>query len=374
MLRKVPAGFDDFVTEKYQDHVAAVLHEWSSELLQNSQSTAAIEKIVATDFSGQSLKPGGGKPVNEGASLQVWNGEFTSEGMLRRDDFFAAWRSSVSAFSKITTAQFQVISIRTTPETVFESGQSRVLETVVRFELVGTGQDFYRQQRVGNWQICWTLSASNELGLRSWTILDETRSRSTAPVFVDVAQHAFGGNQAYAGQFLHGTDYWRRCSMAPAASIFTVTTEFPSPTWMVMALTIFMFASLPGFPIVSFVIAAMAHLKTLPSSAGVGVLENTACALFADIENTGRQDLIVVRASGPLLFRNHGRRKIPLASRMRFTLQLRHKELLPARPLLIMTATAGWTFIFASTLITRALTNIATRCRTTTQRMVRPIS
>ena len=39
---------------------------------------------------------------------------------------------------------------------------------------------------------------------------------------------------------------------------------------------------------------------------GVGVLENTACALFADIDNDGRQDLIVVRTNGPLLFLNQG--------------------------------------------------------------------
>ena len=36
------------------------------------------------------------------------------------------------------------------------------------------------------------------------------------------------------------------------------------------------------------------------------MLENTACALFADIDNDGRQDLIVVRTNGPLLFLNEG--------------------------------------------------------------------
>ncbi|HET7747914.1 MAG TPA: FG-GAP-like repeat-containing protein, partial [Terriglobales bacterium] len=34
--------------------------------------------------------------------------------------------------------------------------------------------------------------------------------------------------------------------------------------------------------------------------------ENTACAIFADFDNDGRQDLIVVRANGPLLFLNQG--------------------------------------------------------------------
>jgi len=44
----------------------------------------------------------------------------------------------------------------------------------------------------------------------------------------------------------------------------------------------------------------------------VGLLDNTACALFADIDNDGKQDLIVVRASGPLLFLNVGGGKFQL--------------------------------------------------------------
>ncbi len=39
---------------------------------------------------------------------------------------------------------------------------------------------------------------------------------------------------------------------------------------------------------------------------GLGILENTACAIFADFDNDGRQDVVVVRANGPLLFLNQG--------------------------------------------------------------------
>src|SRR3977135_104656 len=46
--------------------------------------------------------------------------------------------------------------------------------------------------------------------------------------------------------------------------------------------------------------------------AGVGVLDATACALFADFENKGVQDLLVVGGSGPLLFLNDGRGKFSL--------------------------------------------------------------
>jgi tetratricopeptide (TPR) repeat protein len=49
--------------------------------------------------------------------------------------------------------------------------------------------------------------------------------------------------------------------------------------------------------------------EDITESSGVGILENTACALFADIDNDGRQDLIIVCTSGPLLFLNHGNGK-----------------------------------------------------------------
>src|SRR5213594_3416586 len=47
-------------------------------------------------------------------------------------------------------------------------------------------------------------------------------------------------------------------------------------------------------------------IEDITEASEVGIIENTACALFADIDNDGRQDLIVVRTNGPLLFLNEG--------------------------------------------------------------------
>ena len=80
ILRKVPAGFDEFVTEKYQDHVAAFLRDWNSQLLQSPQNTAALEKIISTDFFGESPKASVWRPVYEGPTIQVWKGQFASDG------------------------------------------------------------------------------------------------------------------------------------------------------------------------------------------------------------------------------------------------------------------------------------------------------
>ena len=46
--------------------------------------------------------------------------------------------------------------------------------------------------------------------------------------------------------------------------------------------------------------------EDITDRSGLGLLDNTACALFADFDNDGRQDVVVVRAAGPLLFLNQG--------------------------------------------------------------------
>ena len=49
--------------------------------------------------------------------------------------------------------------------------------------------------------------------------------------------------------------------------------------------------------------------EDVTEESGVAVLDSTTCALFADFENKGLQDLLVVCGSGPLLFLNHGNGK-----------------------------------------------------------------
>ena len=46
------------------------------------------------------------------------------------------------------------------------------------------------------------------------------------------------------------------------------------------------------------------EFEDITEAAGVGVLDATPCALFADVDNDGYQDLLVVRVTGPLLFLN----------------------------------------------------------------------
>ena len=50
-------------------------------------------------------------------------------------------------------------------------------------------------------------------------------------------------------------------------------------------------------------------LVDISAAAGLDVLDSTSCALFLDLRNLGRQDAILMRDGGPLLFLNDGRGK-----------------------------------------------------------------
>jgi tetratricopeptide (TPR) repeat protein len=305
VLRKVPAGFDDFVTEKYQDQVAAVLRDWSSQLLESPRNTGALEKVMVSDFSGSSSKAAAPQPVRAGSTLQVWRIKFAGETPLGRESFLEEWRSAMGAFSKVITAEFQVTSIRAV-SSQSSPGLPASLETRVRFELVGTGTDFHREQRVGNWEIDWEMPASGEIRLRKWRMLDEQRSRSLASVFVDIAGQAFGSNASFASQLAFGSDYWRTvldgaCGIDiyghNGVSIGDVDGDGFDDLYVCQP---------AGLPNRLFRNRGDGTFEDITAASGVGILENTACALFADIDNDGHQDLIVVRTDGPLLFLNDG--------------------------------------------------------------------
>ncbi len=278
MLRKVQAGLDAFVTEKYQDQVAQILTEWSSQLLESPQKTAALEKAMTGTFSGASPAAAVAEPVRAAAALKVFRMKFAENLALGREAFLTEWRSSMSPFSRIITAEFQVTSVRAGSGATLSPGFNGVLETRVRFELVGTGADFHREQRVGNWGLEWDVRPSGEMQLQKWRTLDETRSRSLTPIFIDIASRAFS-DPSYVSQLVPGTDHWR---------------------------TVLDVCQPAGLPNRLYRNRGDGTFEDITAMSGLGILENTACALFVDVDNDGRQDAIIVRAEGPLLFLNEG--------------------------------------------------------------------
>jgi tetratricopeptide (TPR) repeat protein len=316
-LGKTQAGLDNFVTEKYHDQIAAILAKWSSGLLRSPQEVKEFEKALASDFSASSLRPIESRLLRSGPSLEIRRNKFTRQAILRSEAFLQELRSALSPFSKIVTAELQVTAIDVasigaglvTPSAPRAPNR---LKTSVRYDLVGSGHNFYGEQRVGNWELEWEASTSSsapsatEFRVRSWQALDETQSRSAGPVFVDITTAAFSNNPSYTSQLLRGADYWRTvldgaCGVDVyghnGVSVGDIDDDGFDDLYVCQP---------AGLPNRLYRNRGDGTFEDITEASGLGILENTACALFADIDNDGRQDVIVVRTNGPLLFLNEG--------------------------------------------------------------------
>jgi tetratricopeptide (TPR) repeat protein len=315
LLLQVKSGADEFVTEKYHDQIAATLAGWSASLRSSQRfsgaATSALDKAFAPQFSGFSVNPADSKVLRTGGALEVRQMQFSSSTRIGKDQFLVELRSSLSAFAEILTAEFQVTSIETQSSAAASSAIPAHLETRVRFEFVGTGKDFYREQRVGHWDLQWE-GSSGDFRIENWKPVDEMRSRSFARIYDDISKEALGGNPSYSAQMLHGTDYWRTvldgaCGIDVyghnGVSVADIDNDGLDDLYVCQP---------AGLPNRLYRNRGDGTFEDITEASGVGVLDNTACALFADFDNDGRQDLIVVRASGPLLFVNEGGGKFRL--------------------------------------------------------------
>jgi tetratricopeptide (TPR) repeat protein len=229
---------------------------------------------------------------------------FSLDPTLSRDAFISQLSASLREFSQIRTAEFQITKV--------DRGPGARLKTRVRYELAGAGTGVYREQRIGYWELEWSMNSGAPWQVERWTFDEETISRAAAPIFEDVSERVLGSTASYRNQLLRGVDHWRTAMDGATGidiyghngvSVGDIDGDGFDDVYVCQP---------AGLPNRLYRNRGDGTFEDITEQAGVGVLDNTACALFADVENAGRQDLIVVRASGPLLFINDGAGKFRL--------------------------------------------------------------
>ena len=220
----------------------------------------------ASNFAGRAPLARRYKPVAEGVS----EAEFGSEGD------FEQW---IASLGRVRRASFFVLP-----------------DDVVRYEIASEGA-----YRVGLWRQVW-----KDGRLLESQPLSETLVMAKAPLFEEITGHSFRGVDSFHEQLLKGNVWWRsRLDSATGIDIYgsngVAAGDIDNDGWDEI------YVCQPGgLPNRLYKNRGDGTFTDITEKAGVAILDETTCALFVDFRNSGHQDLVVLRSSGPLLFLNKG--------------------------------------------------------------------
>ncbi len=306
LMRYVVPGTDGYITEKYASEIARLLADWAKALRSSPPALSALGAIVDASLQATPLLPTGQNKLRAEYGIEVIRRKFAGSRVEGREPFLKEMQNYLAPLKSFDTAEFQITKIEeteTSPLTV---------SVDIRYDFVGMNASDVREQRIGYWQTEWSRTDSGSWCARQWKTNEETLSRAHLPLFLDVSSQALGHLDSYQRQLAHGIDYWR--TVLDGASGIDVygntglaTGDFDNDGFDDLYI-----CQPPGLPNRLYHNRGDGTFEDVTESAGVGVLDGTACALFADFENKGLQDLLVVCATGPLLFVNQGNGKFSL--------------------------------------------------------------
>ncbi|MFL6449401.1 MAG: FG-GAP-like repeat-containing protein [Bryobacteraceae bacterium] len=173
---------------------------------------------------------------------------------------------------------------------------------IVRYEVASekNGKLLYR---VGRWRQTWSGRTIVE-----FSPLEEHVASAGKPYFRDVTAHAFQGVPSFVEQLSRGIPYWRS-RLDPATGIDIYGSNGIAVGDIDNDGLDEIYVCQPGgLPNRLYKFDGDGLLADVTDAWHVGMLDDSSCALFLDLRNSGRQDLVVLRANGPVLFLNEGGR------------------------------------------------------------------
>ncbi len=231
---------------------------------------------------------------------------FPRELTSGREQFLHEMEGYLAAIARVETAEFEIVGIEDA------SSSSSAFDIEIRYDLVGIRKDQGREQRVGHWLTRWSRDQAQGWRAIRWQATEETLARAREPIFIDVTAAALGQTASYKNQMLRGVDHWRTVMDAASGIDVYGNNGLAVGDFDNDGLDDLYVCQPAGLPNRLYRNRGDGSFEDVTEASGVGVLDDTACALFADFENKGVQDLLVVCGGGPLLFLNQGNGKFTL--------------------------------------------------------------
>src|SRR6185312_10717118 len=184
-------------------------------------------------------------------------------------------------------------------------------EDRIRYE-VAAAKDGQLLYVTGHWKAQW-----REDKLTSLSPLEEARAQASQPKFRDVTGSVFDGCESFNQHLRYGVPYWR-ARLDPASGIDLYGSNGIAVGDIDNDGVDEIFVCQPGGLPNRLYRFREGRLEDITKQWGLDLLDDTSAALFLDLRNTGRQDLVVLRAAGPLLYLNEGDRFRLRADAFRF--------------------------------------------------------
>ena len=263
----IQPGNDEFLGEKA---AAAIVQS-----LQNALNSRELS--ASAGLRGSSPSPSHYRPVAPDLGEAVFD---------NADPAIAeGWSRWVQSLGAIRRARFYVLP-----------------KDIVRYEIASEKEGKYLY-RVGQWRQKWDGG-----DLLEFSPLEEHLASADKPYFRDVTEHAFAGTTSFPEQLSRGIPYWRS-RLDPGTGIDIYGSNGIAVGDIDNDGLDEVYVCQPGgLPNRLYKFNRDGQLADVTDGWNVGLLDDSSCALFLDLRNSGRQDLVVLRAGGPVLFLNEGTR------------------------------------------------------------------
>jgi Flp pilus assembly protein TadD/peroxiredoxin len=309
VLRYVAPGYDGYITEKYAFDIESILREWGKSLKRTPRDKIQLTRFIDPAVEATVMASARETTLRADAGIEVIRRRFPKESVSDRNHFHLDIQNWLGQSSQVETAEFEITGIEEI------TSAPLTLRVEIRYDIVlshGTGKDSQREERVGMWRTEWLSNDSGDTGTsekwmaRKWEATEETLTVVHGQGFLDVTSQAFASVESYSTQMLRGADYWRTvldgaCGIDVYGNNGIAVGDFDNDGFDDLYV-----CQPAGLPNRLYRNRGDGTFEDVTEKSGLGVLDSTACALFADFENKGRQDLLVVCGNGPLLFQNQG--------------------------------------------------------------------
>jgi Tfp pilus assembly protein PilF/peroxiredoxin len=299
-LKQLEPGNDSFPEERTAHELQLRLAELGDRLKRSPEEAAGIaDWLLAPAFRGAALRPAEEQAASADRALEVHRASRSATGgTLDARAFARELQALLGEFQAVGVAEFLITSIESEPA-------QGLATTEVRYDLVGPGRQAWRVEALGSWRIRWRRER-DAWRATEWSASEQLRSRAPAPVFAEVTQAALGGNESFRRQLSADFDSWvatidsvlaRDSNGHHGVSVGDADGDGQDDLYV---------AQPGGLPNRLYRAKGDGTFEDVTERAGLGVLDDTAASLFADVDNDGDEDLVLVTATQPLLFLNDG--------------------------------------------------------------------